>query len=64
LFVLDEGKRVVVPRTELTYPGHNLKLRSSKHNRLWEKGCDCKAEQPSLGIFLWGYGSRNEWSGR
>lgn len=26
MFVLDEGKRVVVPRTELTYPGHNLKL--------------------------------------
>ena len=26
MFVLDVGKRVVVPRTELTYPGHNLKL--------------------------------------
>ncbi len=26
MFVLDGGKRVVVPRTELTYPGHNLKL--------------------------------------
>jgi citrate lyase beta subunit len=26
VFVLDGGKRVVVPRTELTYPGHNLKL--------------------------------------
>ena len=26
MFILDEGKRVVVPRTELTYPGHSLKL--------------------------------------
>jgi len=26
VFILDEGKRVVIPRTELTYPGHNLKL--------------------------------------
>ena len=26
MFVLDGGKRVVVPRTELTYPGHNLRL--------------------------------------
>jgi len=26
VFMLDEGTRVVVPRTELTYPGHSLKL--------------------------------------
>lgn len=26
MFILDEGTRVVVPRTELTYPGHNMKL--------------------------------------
>jgi citrate lyase beta subunit len=26
VFILDEGTRVVVPRTELTYPGHNLRL--------------------------------------
>ena len=26
MFVLDHGKRLVIPRTELTYPGHNLKL--------------------------------------
>lgn len=26
MFVLDGGKRIVVPRTELTYPGHNMKL--------------------------------------
>jgi citrate lyase beta subunit len=26
VFILDEGTRVVVPRTELTYPGHSLKL--------------------------------------
>jgi len=26
VFILDEGKRVLIPRTELTYPGHNLKL--------------------------------------
>jgi citrate lyase subunit beta / citryl-CoA lyase len=26
MFVLDKGTRFVVPRTELTYPGHNLKL--------------------------------------
>ena len=26
MFILDEGKRVLIPRTELTYPGHNLKL--------------------------------------
>jgi citrate lyase subunit beta / citryl-CoA lyase len=26
MFVLDGGKRFVIPRTELTYPGHSLKL--------------------------------------
>ncbi|MBI2060032.1 MAG: CoA ester lyase [Nitrospirae bacterium] len=26
MFVLDDGKRVVVPRTELTYPGHDMKF--------------------------------------
>ena len=26
MFVLDRGKRFVIPRTELTYPGHNMKL--------------------------------------
>src|SRR5215469_7464156 len=26
MFVLDGGKRFVIPRTEMTYPGHNLKL--------------------------------------
>ena len=26
MFVLDEGRRFVIPRTELTYPGHSLKL--------------------------------------
>src|SRR5260370_4363972 len=26
MFVLDNGKRLVIPRTEMTYPGHNLKL--------------------------------------
>src|SRR5579864_6510965 len=26
MFVLDNGARVVIPRTEMTYPGHNLKL--------------------------------------
>src|SRR5882672_1444842 len=26
MYVLDNGKRFVVPRTEMTYPGHNMKL--------------------------------------
>lgn len=26
MFILEGGTRIVVPRTELTYPGHNLKL--------------------------------------
>jgi citrate lyase subunit beta / citryl-CoA lyase len=26
MFVLDNGTRFVIPRTEMTYPGHNLKL--------------------------------------
>src|SRR6266446_4603311 len=26
MFVLDKGSRFVIPRTELTYPGHNMKL--------------------------------------
>jgi citrate lyase subunit beta / citryl-CoA lyase len=26
MFLLDGGKRFVIPRTEMTYPGHNLKL--------------------------------------
>ncbi len=29
MFVLDNGSRVVVPRTELTYPGHNMKLHTN-----------------------------------
>ncbi len=29
MFILDGGTRAVVPRTELTYPGHNLKLHQS-----------------------------------
>ena len=29
MFVLDGGTRVVVPRTELTYPGHNMKLHTN-----------------------------------
>ncbi|MEE9252410.1 MAG: aldolase/citrate lyase family protein [Thermodesulfobacteriota bacterium] len=29
MFVLDGGTRVVVPRTELTYPGHSMKLHTS-----------------------------------
>lgn len=26
MYILEEGRRVVIPRTELTYPGHNFKL--------------------------------------
>jgi citrate lyase subunit beta/citryl-CoA lyase len=26
MFVLENGKRFVIPRTEMTYPGHNMKL--------------------------------------
>ena len=26
MYILDGGKRFVIPRTELTYPGHSLKL--------------------------------------
>ena len=26
MFVLDKGKRFVIPRTEMTYPGHSMKL--------------------------------------
>ncbi len=26
MFILDGGKRFVIPRTEMTYPGHNMKL--------------------------------------
>jgi citrate lyase subunit beta/citryl-CoA lyase len=26
MFVLDKGSRFVIPRTEMTYPGHNMKL--------------------------------------
>ena len=26
MFVLDEGERFVIPRTEMTYPGHSMKL--------------------------------------
>jgi citrate lyase subunit beta / citryl-CoA lyase len=26
MFILDNGTRMVIPRTEMTYPGHNLKL--------------------------------------
>ena len=32
MFILDEGTRVVVPRTELTYPGHNMKLHTNAAN--------------------------------
>jgi len=32
LFILDEGTRIVVPRTELTYPGHNMKLHTNAAN--------------------------------
>ncbi|MCH8029194.1 MAG: hypothetical protein IH874_04600 [Candidatus Dadabacteria bacterium] len=34
MFVLDGGTRVVVPRTELTYPGHSMKLHVSAANPL------------------------------
>ena len=26
MFVLDQGNRIVVPRTEMTYPGHNMRM--------------------------------------
>ena len=26
MYVLDNGTRFVIPRTEMTYPGHNMKL--------------------------------------
>src|SRR5260370_7973638 len=26
MYVLDNGARFVIPRTEMTYPGHNMKL--------------------------------------
>ena len=26
MFVLDQGSRIVVPRTEMTYPGHNMRM--------------------------------------
>ena len=26
MYVLDKGTRFVIPRTEMTYPGHNMKL--------------------------------------
>ncbi|MGD0073376.1 MAG: CoA ester lyase [Candidatus Binataceae bacterium] len=26
MYVLDQGTRIVIPRTEMTYPGHNMKL--------------------------------------
>ena len=26
MFILDNGARVVIPRTEMTYPGHSMKL--------------------------------------
>lgn len=29
MFILENGSRVVVPRTELTYPGHNMKLHTN-----------------------------------
>jgi len=29
MFVLDKGARFVIPRTELTYPGHNMKLHAT-----------------------------------
>ena len=32
MFILDEGTRIVVPRTELTYPGHNMKLHTNAAN--------------------------------
>lgn len=32
MFVLDEGKRFVIPRTEMTYPGHSMKLHQNAAN--------------------------------
>ena len=29
MFVLDKGTRFVIPRTEMTYPGHNMKLHTT-----------------------------------
>src|SRR5271166_6643496 len=29
MYVLDQGKRFVIPRTEMTYPGHNMKLHTT-----------------------------------
>ncbi|HXW85686.1 MAG TPA: aldolase/citrate lyase family protein, partial [Candidatus Binataceae bacterium] len=26
MYILDKGNRFVIPRTEMTYPGHNMKL--------------------------------------
>ena len=34
MFVLDEGKRFVIPRTEMTYPGHNMKLHQNAANQV------------------------------
>ena len=40
MFVLDEGKRFVIPRTEMTYPGHNMKLHQNAANPV--KGIDSR----------------------
>lgn len=29
MFLLDDGKRIVIPRTELTYPGHDMKFHTN-----------------------------------
>ena len=29
MYVLDKGTRFVIPRTEMTYPGHNMKLHTT-----------------------------------
>ena len=32
MFVLDQGSRIVVPRTEMTYPGHNMRMHENAAN--------------------------------
>src|SRR5262245_61757776 len=32
MFVLDGGRRLVIPRTELTYPGHTLRMHQNAAN--------------------------------
>ena len=33
MYVLDNGTRFVIPRTEMTYPGHNMKLHRTPPTR-------------------------------